>query len=65
MANTLVPSPPSGILMARRILRPILPARFSYQATCHCTTRQGSARSASMDIFITVLLAAAALTSPA
>jgi len=51
--------------MARRVLRPILPARFSYQATCHCTTRQGSARSASMDIFITVLLAAAALTSPA
>lgn len=65
MANILVPSPSSDMLMARRVSQPIRPARFSYQATCHCTTRQGSARSASMDIFITVLLAAAALTSPA
>ncbi|MBV7565020.1 LysR family transcriptional regulator [Pseudomonas sp. sia0905] len=60
-----LPTHYADVLVARGVLRPIWPARFAYHATCHCITRQGSARSASMEIFIDALLAAAALASQA
>lgn len=43
------------VLVASGTLRPIWPARFSYNAKCHCITRQGVPHSTSMERFIAAL----------